>query len=695
MALADEDFYYPRDLEASFCRDFSCCGLILNDLHDLLQHYEECHVRFEDDEAQPDLGDDCFFDEEWAPVSNCLTSPTAAHTASVADLTSFGLSLEQQLILSAATTATATSTAVPSPELSAKDNLAAAPASTLLHKTAGANLASRPRLSTPPLSPSNTASSSVINSPHEAAMPYPIDTAMASRKRSAAVSVAASPEPGEQSPIKRRVTFSNASNPADDALSAAVSPTMDLAFPNSVLGLYDDDIIAAIASATDPLFLSGAAAAAAAANGHKSNKSNNSRNSFAAATNGNDIVATSASLAEAATAAVNAVTFEDSEDCIHLPPSVTAAMAGAVAAAAAAKAHGLLPRDDKPYRCPISGCDKAYKNPNGLKYHNLHGHCNMAEETQNASKPYRCRVPECYKAYKNLNGLKYHVQHAHCAMIPSIRDLPPNASPAEVAAAVAAAAAAAAAAASSSSSSVLTASTSAASTPATSPLLGSKNNSSAINAPATSQALRSVGSISRPSSMQQQTSSSTVPSANISLTQNRPAAASTSLGPRMTPAATTQSANSNTTNSSPAASAVRKGPVATNGNSRPNALPLRTPQQQHQLQRINSGNAPISRTPGPRLVQPANRRPQPLTAAAPRPRPANSTSATSSISGGAHVQPKAATSTSASQQQQQLVRRPPAQGTTNAQKTAPSSPAASVAGSAQPPRQQAQATASC
>lgn len=39
-----------KELEASFCRDFACCGLVLNDLHDLLQHYEECHVRVEEEE---------------------------------------------------------------------------------------------------------------------------------------------------------------------------------------------------------------------------------------------------------------------------------------------------------------------------------------------------------------------------------------------------------------------------------------------------------------------------------------------------------------------------------------------------------------------------------------------------------------------------------------------------------------------
>ena len=32
-------------LEANFMRDFFCCGMVLADLHDLLQHYEECHVQ--------------------------------------------------------------------------------------------------------------------------------------------------------------------------------------------------------------------------------------------------------------------------------------------------------------------------------------------------------------------------------------------------------------------------------------------------------------------------------------------------------------------------------------------------------------------------------------------------------------------------------------------------------------------------
>ena len=38
--------YLPK-LEANFMKDFSCCGLTLPTLHDLLQHYEEAHAQKE------------------------------------------------------------------------------------------------------------------------------------------------------------------------------------------------------------------------------------------------------------------------------------------------------------------------------------------------------------------------------------------------------------------------------------------------------------------------------------------------------------------------------------------------------------------------------------------------------------------------------------------------------------------------
>ncbi|KAI9677954.1 MAG: Transcriptional regulator of ribosomal biogenesis proteins [Bathelium mastoideum] len=88
--------------------------------------------------------------------------------------------------------------------------------------------------------------------------------------------------------------------------------------------------------------------------------------------------------------------------------------------------------EHKPFRCPVIGCEKAYKNQNGLKYHKQHGHQNQQLKSNEdgtfsivdpmtskpypgtlgmeKEKPYRCEV--CHKRYKNLNGLKYHRQHS-------------------------------------------------------------------------------------------------------------------------------------------------------------------------------------------------------------------------------------------------------------------------------------------
>ncbi|SPO02319.1 related to zinc finger protein SFP1 [Cephalotrichum gorgonifer] len=92
----------------------------------------------------------------------------------------------------------------------------------------------------------------------------------------------------------------------------------------------------------------------------------------------------------------------------------------------------LQQEEPKPFRCPVIGCEKAYKNQNGLKYHKTHGHSNQQlHENEDGTfsivdpdtcapypgtmgmekeKPYSCEV--CKKRYKNLNGLKYHKNHS-------------------------------------------------------------------------------------------------------------------------------------------------------------------------------------------------------------------------------------------------------------------------------------------
>ncbi|KAK7743559.1 Transcriptional regulator of ribosomal biogenesis proteins [Cytospora paraplurivora] len=91
-----------------------------------------------------------------------------------------------------------------------------------------------------------------------------------------------------------------------------------------------------------------------------------------------------------------------------------------------------IQEEHKPFKCPVIGCEKAYKNQNGLKYHKTHGHSTQQlhengdgtfsivnPETSapypgtlgmEKEKPFKCDV--CGKRYKNLNGLKYHKAHS-------------------------------------------------------------------------------------------------------------------------------------------------------------------------------------------------------------------------------------------------------------------------------------------
>eukprot|EP00123_Amoebidium_parasiticum_P022448 comp8757_c0_seq1/m.3991 comp8757_c0_seq1/g.3991 ORF comp8757_c0_seq1/g.3991 comp8757_c0_seq1/m.3991 type:complete len:249 (-) comp8757_c0_seq1:772-1518(-) len=65
--------------------------------------------------------------------------------------------------------------------------------------------------------------------------------------------------------------------------------------------------------------------------------------------------------------------------------------------------------EDRPYICPVPGCGKRYKNPNGIKYHTVHGHTNEALQ----KKPYKCKIIGCGKRYTNVSGLRHHFNQRH------------------------------------------------------------------------------------------------------------------------------------------------------------------------------------------------------------------------------------------------------------------------------------------
>ncbi|KXS17263.1 hypothetical protein M427DRAFT_54918 [Gonapodya prolifera JEL478] len=82
------------------------------------------------------------------------------------------------------------------------------------------------------------------------------------------------------------------------------------------------------------------------------------------------------------------------------------------------KGKGASKEGEKKFKCTFPGCDKTYKNPNGLKYHALREH-QVASSDMALNKmmlqPYGCTVVGCDRRYRNQGGLKYHLEHAHSA----------------------------------------------------------------------------------------------------------------------------------------------------------------------------------------------------------------------------------------------------------------------------------------
>jgi hypothetical protein len=274
-----KDSFESKDLEASFCRDFACCGLVLDDLHDLLQHYEECHVRLEDDENS-------LFDDE--------------------DETSWSASTSPSLSFSSFDNESACSSSSPNSPILAEDSNSM----DALKKRAAAYLSDL----------YNATSSSTCTSIN-------------------------GDEDDSQSVVEETIKKSFGKKRSYNQYSAGSPSALDLLTQSAAkkLALASGDIPTPMMSDEDFL-----------------------------------------------------------------------AQAGALLASA----NSIFPLDannDKPYKCPVSSCDKAYKNPNGLKYHNQHGHCNLLNDDNDniASKPYQCTIGDCGKRYKNLNGLKYHIEHSH------------------------------------------------------------------------------------------------------------------------------------------------------------------------------------------------------------------------------------------------------------------------------------------
>ncbi|KAG2219352.1 hypothetical protein INT45_011260 [Circinella minor] len=299
-----KDAFESRELEATYCRDFSCCGLVLSDLHDLLQHYEECHVRLEEEEEDDDAG---FWSPPSSASSSIPSSPLLDDASSTSSHSTNGESCDA------------------------------------LKKKAAAYLSD--------LYNSATLSPLSLTSPIKEEMEPALGVTVM-----------------EENESIKKLSSDTLINNTTSSFSSTSSTTSS---SSSIGKKRTYQQFSNLPSALDLLTQSAA-------------------KKLALAAGGGDLP-------------TPILTDED-----------FLAQAGALLASANNNANA-----DKPYKCNVPGCQKAYKNPNGLKYHNQHGHCDLVtDENENiASKPYQCTIGDCGKRYKNLNGLKYHIEHSHMAAL--------------------------------------------------------------------------------------------------------------------------------------------------------------------------------------------------------------------------------------------------------------------------------------
>ncbi len=60
--------------------------------------------------------------------------------------------------------------------------------------------------------------------------------------------------------------------------------------------------------------------------------------------------------------------------------------------------------------CKVKNCDRSFKSLTELNIHVTNYHLNFMHVN---IKPYACPKDGCNKTYKNKNGLKYHLIHGH------------------------------------------------------------------------------------------------------------------------------------------------------------------------------------------------------------------------------------------------------------------------------------------
>lgn len=365
--------------EAEFCKDFMCCGKDLGSLHDLLEHYEESHVvvlspttshmelSMEIDQEHDVEMDD--FDEP--PSSNssdtttvsAQTSPVPSH-AIPGYLPTDGL---KQLALEDVLKSGATKN-----DESAFDSCF---------------VSTSPNTANSPPSGSSTGSSRSRDSYNLARQAFPGGR------------MATGPSPNHaSSAFAIKSAFGSAVRRDVNGSSGSVNPLT--AVPPNVLFMNNSN---GTAQPAEPV-----------------------------------VTATSTTASASASASASTSTSTPVATTVAAPPSDSSPSGSGDPSGSGGDGNGPnrpnMPNGEpqpslfathRPFRCPQPGCQKSYKQSNGLKYHMSKGQCNFEvrdavewggltqEEAEEKSRPFVCAAGEgCAKRYRQMNGLKYHYMNS-------------------------------------------------------------------------------------------------------------------------------------------------------------------------------------------------------------------------------------------------------------------------------------------
>lgn len=316
----------PKRLESTFCTNFKCCGQALANLHDLLQHYEERHVKFEDDDVPAMVADD----EVSSPSSASSSQPSSPKAAS-----------------SAAGNSSSSSSSGPSNVEQQKKQVA--PIHTRVNSS-----------DIDTFEESSAFDTAVMRSPMSAK----------GKKRSFGQFSNGNNNTHVHQSLRRALIDGGVGRGTSGRSSvySANSPfsTPGSSIPGTPILENDQDAAFFGSNAHIPAFSS----LSIRGNG---NGAGNDDHDLPSCAPPNLFFPASGTSSSASTSAAGAPPAKRERVDSFNSNTAASSIAGALENSLASPGSAA----DRPYKCLTPGCDKAYKQMNGLKYHRLHGQCNQ------------------------------------------------------------------------------------------------------------------------------------------------------------------------------------------------------------------------------------------------------------------------------------------------------------------------------